>query len=124
MPVRSLNSSVLKWPDASAVDYALREWIGRVISTQPGVEAVGFFGSYARGDWGVGSDLDIVVLMDSVREPFEKRGTRLHGEDLPVPADILVYSLDEWNASERTGFMRHVRGEVKWLWRRDEGFLM
>ena len=26
MPVRSLNSSVFKWPDRSAVDHAVRDW--------------------------------------------------------------------------------------------------
>jgi hypothetical protein len=27
MPVRSLNSSVLKWPDDKSVIFALKEWV-------------------------------------------------------------------------------------------------
>jgi predicted nucleotidyltransferase len=49
--------------------------------------AVGYFGSYARGDWGVGSDLDLVVIVEASAEPFERRA---------VPVDLLVYTRAEW----------------------------
>jgi predicted nucleotidyltransferase len=53
----------------------------------PSVVAVGYFGSYARGDWGVGSDLDLVVIFEASAEPFERRA---------VPMDLLVYTRAEW----------------------------
>jgi len=34
---------------------------------------IGYFGSYARGDWGVGSDLDLLVIVTAAEEAFEKR---------------------------------------------------
>ena len=58
--------------------------------------AVGYFGSYARGDWGVGSDLDLVVIVDDSPEPFERRAARWDATGLPVPADVLVYTRAEW----------------------------
>ena len=97
MPVRSSNSSVVKWPDAAVVDRALREWAQRARAVRSDVRRVGYFGSYARGDWGVGSDLDVIIIVSSTRLPFERRGVEWDLTELPVPADVLVYTEDEWN---------------------------
>ena len=73
MPVRSLNSSVLKWPGRETVDRAVRRWIARQVKQRPAVVRIGYFGSYARGDWGVGSDLDLIAVVDETFTPFERR---------------------------------------------------
>ena len=75
MPVRSLNSSVLVWPDAATVLRAFREWTATVTRTRPEVERIGCIGSYARGDWGVGSDLDVVIVVGQAALPFARRST-------------------------------------------------
>lgn len=74
MPVRSLNSSVLKWPDAQTVDQAVQEWAAEVIEERADVLRIGYIGSYARGDWGVRSDLDIVLLVEEHEQPRWRRG--------------------------------------------------
>ncbi len=48
MPVRSLNSSVFKWPDKTAVDQAVRAWVENSLAMRKDVLRVGYFGSYAR----------------------------------------------------------------------------
>ena len=53
MPVRLLNSSVLKWPDVRTVDRAIRQWAGEAGHKRPGALRIGYFGSYARGNSGV-----------------------------------------------------------------------
>ena len=58
MPVRSLTSSVLRWPDSQTVDQAVRRWAEKVVRQRQHVVRIGYFGSYARGDWGVGSDTE------------------------------------------------------------------
>jgi uncharacterized protein len=73
MPVPSLTSSVLRWPDSGAVDRAVRAWAERAGTTRRGVRRIGYFGSYARGDWGPGSDLDLIVIMDGADEGFATR---------------------------------------------------
>jgi predicted nucleotidyltransferase len=60
------------------------------------VRRVGLFGSYARGDWGVGSDLDIVVLVTDTERSFVERPSSFDPYSLPVPVDLVVYTLDEW----------------------------
>jgi len=118
MPVRSLSSSVLKWPDLAAVRHALRRWVKEAVRHHPDVLLIGYFGSYARGDWGVGSDLDLVVVVETSDLPFEQRSAEWDTTSLPVPADVLVYTLSEWmDLDPSRRFTRAVRHETVWLHR-------
>ena len=96
MPVRSLSSSVLRWPDGPTVREAARRWASALLSGQPEVVRVGYFGSYASGDHGVGSDLDLVVVLRSCAEPFERRAALIETAGIPVPADVMVYTREEF----------------------------
>src|SRR5882672_9764408 len=100
MPVRSLNSSVLVWPNRSQVDNAVRRWAADVAAARPEVRRLGYFGSYARGDWGVGSDLDLIAIVATSCEPRERRGLGWDTSTLPVPADLLIYTEAEWQQLE------------------------
>lgn len=119
MPVRSLSSSVFKWPDAQTVDQALRDWAEKVVQNRKDVLQIGYFGSYARGDWGVGSDLDLVIVVESSEQPFEKRSVEWDTTELPVPTDVLVYTKGEWlSLNQQRRFDRTVR-EAVWVYVRD-----
>jgi hypothetical protein len=117
MPVRSLTSSVLRWPSRQVVDEAVREWAAENAGRREDVVAVGYFGSYARGDWGVGSDLDLVLVLIESDRPFTDRPLEWDVTALPVPTDMLVYTAAEWRAmqSERSGFGRALRAETVWV---------
>lgn len=109
MPVRSLSSSVLRWPEQQQVHRAAVEWARRLMREHHDVERIGYAGSYARGDWGVGSDVDLIILVEAVDAPFIERARRYDATELPVPADILVYSKAEWlDMTERGGALRPV----------------
>ncbi len=118
MPVRSLNSSVLVWPDRRRVHGALVSWARAAAAERPRLRRVGYIGSYARGDWGVGSDLDLVLVVAQSDLPFERRPTRWDVNSLPVPADTLVYTCDEWDAlaGGDTAFGRVLREEAVWVY--------
>jgi predicted nucleotidyltransferase len=121
MPVRSLHSSVLRWPDARAVENALRVWVADVTAEHIGVRRIGYFGSYARGDWGVGSDVDLIVIVDRSKDSFERRAAAWNTSSLPVPADLLVYTDAEWQAMQRGGRLsERITREIIWLYDRAE----
>lgn len=117
MPVRSLSSPVLKWPDPQIVGQAVRRWAEKVIQQRQDVVRIGYFGSYARGDWGVGSDLDLVIIVDKSDQPFERRGAEWDVAELPVPADVLVYTAEEWQSlSQRGRFYQTLMREAVWVY--------
>jgi uncharacterized protein len=118
MPVRSLRSSVLVWPDRAQVMAAARRWARTEASARTDVLRIGCFGSYARGNAGVGSDLDLVAVVRHARVPFAERSAAWPLERLPVPADLLVYTEDEWDRliASGTRFAQVLRSEVVWLW--------
>lgn len=117
MPVRSLNSCVLKWPDADLVHRSALEWARDLCRNRPDILRVGYIGSYARGDWGVGSDVDLVLVLRGSDLPFMGRATQFDATNLPVPADLLVYTLAEWEKliADSTRFARVLRNETVWL---------
>ncbi len=113
MPVRSLRSSVLVWPDARRVRAALDEWAGQLRTRHPEVVAVGCFGSYVRGDWGVGSDLDVVLVVAHSDQPRVRRAAHFDAGQLPVPVDLLVYTAAEWR--ELVAQSDRLTREVEWV---------
>ncbi len=117
MPVRSLTSSVFVWPDSQRVDRAAREWAAEAAARHPELKRVGYFGSYARGDAGVGSDLDLVAIVESTDRPFEERAVDWDVDGLPVPAEILIYTRREWDQMISGGgrFAHVLQHETVWL---------
>jgi hypothetical protein len=67
MPVRSLNSSVLRWPALKEVESAVHKWARGEVEKHDSLVSLGYFGSYAREEAGVGSDLDLVAIVESSR---------------------------------------------------------
>lgn len=117
MPVRSSTSSVLRWPDRQAVHDALALWAEHAAAGRPKLRRVGYFGSYARGDWGVGSDLDVVLVLEEDERPFEARAASWDLTGLPVPAEVLVYTREEWErvTSRNDRFGKMLAEETVWV---------
>ena len=117
MPVRLLSSAVLKWPDGRTVDQAVRHWAEEAGRKRPELLRIGYFGSYARGNWGVGSDVDLLIIVRSSGQPFERRGAEWDVGRLPVPADVMVYTKDEWNSLRARGrFYQTIMQEAIWVY--------
>ena len=118
MPVKSLNSSVLKWPDRLTVDQAARSWAAGEARRHPELLRLGYFGSYARADAGVGSDLDLIAIVDQAAEAFERRALTWDLNVLPVPAELIVYTLSEWKRLQTQGarFARMLKSQVVWIY--------
>lgn len=117
MPVKSLNSSVIRWPNKAEVSLAVASWARKLVFSRPDILHIVVIGSYARRDWGVGSDLDLVLVVKESAEPFEKRNLAFDASALPVPVDLLVYTEDEWRqlGGEGGRFYTTVMREGNWI---------
>lgn len=120
MPVRLFDSSVIKWPDLETVLQALDSWVVDCAQERGELLKAGYFGSYARGNWGVGSDLDLILIVDSSNKPFPQRGLDWDTSLLPVPADVVVYTLEEWHRmlAQDERFIRMIEKEARWFYHR------
>ena len=120
MPVRSLNSSIIKWPSDKQVIFSLEKWVKDILQVNEDIIQIGYFGSYAQGNWGVGSDLDIIIILRQSKLPFEKRNQGWGEQSLPVPTDILIYTQLEWESmkKEKTPFFLRINREVKWVYQK------
>ena len=116
MPVKSFNSRVLKWPKKEEVHRSVEAWAKQICEKFPTIVLVGYFGSYARDDWGVGSDLDVVMVVKGTVEDDLKRDAGLSLKGLPVPVDLLFYSAKEWQSmSNDTRFGKMIKTETVWV---------
>ena len=68
-------------------------------------------GSAARGDYGVGSDIDVVVIVARAPDSPVERRRLYEPEALPVPADLWVYTTDEWDSLARHS--PHLRAKLE-----------
>lgn len=87
------------------------------LSADPTVQRVILFGSYVRGRADLRTDLDLVVVQSSDQD-FLTRMVELHRRigPLPVDADILVYTPQEWEQMQDTPFGHRVAQEGKVLY--------
>lgn len=88
----------------------------KAIQAHPETLGIGYFGSYARGDWGVGSDLDIIVIVERSDRPFWQRAADWDTTEFPVPVDLLVYTQAEWEMVRRSGFGRVLERDTIWVY--------
>ena len=89
----------------------------RECERRPELLRLGYFGSYARGDAGVGGDLDLVAVVRESAVAFERRSIVWDLGPLPVPAEIIVHTGEEWDnlLAEGGRFAKMLRDEVVWL---------
>jgi len=95
MPVRSLNQSVLRWPKPELILAAVQRWAEGQQAVRPSLAKVGVFGSYGRGDAGVGSDLDLLLVDGAATGAQHQRLLSWPLERLPLSCDALVLTPTE-----------------------------
>jgi predicted nucleotidyltransferase len=78
-------------------------------------EKVILFGSFARGDYHQGSDIDLVVVGDFKKRFFDRIGKILELDKSNIELDALVYTGDEFDRmvrEKRPFIMNILRGGI------------
>ena len=117
MPVRSLNQSVLRWPKPELILAAVQQWAEAQQALRPALTKVGVFGSYGRGDAGVGSDLDLLLVDGSATGPQQQRLLTWPLERLPLSCDALVLTPTELQELLASGSRMAIelQRDLRWL---------
>jgi hypothetical protein len=86
----------------------------------PGLQRVGVFGSYGRGDAGVGSDLDLLLIDHEAQGSQYQRLLSWPLAELPLSCDALVLTTAEHNEllAEHGAMAAALRSDCRWLWQR------
>jgi predicted nucleotidyltransferase len=110
MPVKLLNSAVLKWPEKNKVLNEAKLWAKSMGLGDDNIVKIYCFGSICRGTWGVGSDLDIAIIIKKTTVPFISRASLYNSSAISVPTDILVYTQAEITklSREKSRFMDEI----------------
>jgi uncharacterized protein len=86
------------------LQYSANEIVAKL--SRLNVKKISLFGSYARGRIDLFTDLDVLVIMDSDK-PFTERITEIYSLlALPVDADILCYTPQEFKRMKETPFLK------------------
>jgi len=103
--------------DRDRVLAAVSDWAAIVQARARDVRRIGLFGSYARGDYAPGSDVDLLIVVAHSDQPvWYLRAARFDTSALPVGADVFVYTQAEVERMQRDNpWLRHVLTEAIWL---------
>ena len=101
-------------PELADLPERVQEVIRKIVESYD-PEQIIVFGSYARGDWTDGSDLDLLVVKETEERPFERIGS-VSGACWPrkLAMDIVVKTPEEIERElgERELFTREIMREA------------
>ena len=110
------SSAGPRFVDRDEVLGLARETARRIAARHSGVVKILLFGSFARADHGIHSDIDLLVILNDSERPILERLEDFL-EDAPAyPTDMLVYTEQELQSrlSENNGFLsRAVREAIQ-----------
>ena len=99
-----------------------RAWAQQLHRDQPEVVRVGYFGSYARGDYVPGSDFDVLIELSNGFSAADARrradrSARYRPDKFPVAMEVHTYTTQELAGMRAAGtsFLQTIDAEIRWL---------
>lgn len=101
----------------------LKERAQKLLASHPRALEVGLFGSLVRGNYGPGSDADLLVILEADARRFVDRIPEFleHFSGLGIAVDVFPYTVAEIQTMQDEGFMKTVFAEHLVLSQRSEG---
>lgn len=120
LPMHKTSSSSVRHdavPEGRVVA-AARAWAAQLRREHPEVLRVGYFGSYARGDYVPGSDFDVLVELSASPIPrWQDRAGSLRPRAFPVCLSLFVFTREEMDRLRQGGdaFLRTIEATIRWI---------
>lgn len=117
MSVKSSDSVRVVFADKGKVIRELRDYARKLKQTQPAVEQVGYFGSYANDTYGPASDVDLLIILRQSDKHFLDRIPDFLPENLSICCDVFPYTSEEIKKMKQDNnlWLCHILKEVVWL---------
>jgi predicted nucleotidyltransferase len=112
-----LSSVVVKSIDEAAVRRAMDDYARRLLAQHPEIGEVVVFGSFERGTWAPGSDLDVFIVLSGSARPIHERVADLLPGAFPVGLDVFPFTRHEISEREGSPLLASVRAST-WRYRR------
>jgi predicted nucleotidyltransferase len=109
MQKRSFGSVTIFSIDEAEVRRAVDEYAARLLASHPEIEEIVVFGSFAKGNYAPGSDVDIFILLSDSDKPIRDRIPGLLPGDFPVAVDLFPYTREEVAARADSPFLAEVQ---------------
>lgn len=112
------NSAEARFVDKDKVMDLAGKTARQIAQRHPGVLRILLFGSFARGDYGVRSDLDLLIIVKKSAESQPERIQRFLEHAPAYPTDMLVYTDEELRSrvSGKDPFLARILRESIQLW--------
>ncbi len=110
---KSFGSVVVYSVDKVAVEEALARFVAACREREE-ILAVVLFGSFARGGFGVGSDVDLLLILRESPLPFLDRIPLYRPVDFPIDVDVFPYTLAELRAGQPLAEEALRTGRILW----------
>jgi predicted nucleotidyltransferase len=122
MPEPSSPSVKVTFTNKDQILKALEDLIEEWTRKYPEIEQVILFGSFARGDYFPGSDVDVLILLNTSNKPFLNRIVEFLPRSFPVDIDVFPYTLEEFHymANDPYSIVTRAVTEGKLLYRLQE----
>ena len=112
-----MSSVLVKSVDPAKIRRSVYEYARRLFAEHPEVEEVVVFGSFAKGTYAPGSDVDILIVLSDSARPFRDRIPELLPGAFPVGLDLFPYTRAEIASRLSPGFLAAVEAS-DWRYRR------
>ena len=112
-----MSSVVIKSIDAFRLRQAVDSYAERLLAEHPEIEEVVIFGSFAKGTYAPGSDVDVFILLSRSDKGIRDRIPDFLPGPFPVGIDLFPYTKDEVRAREGSPVLAAV-DQSEWRYRR------
>ena len=90
-----MSSVAVKSIDVAEVRRAVDQYAAALFARVPEAEEVVVFGSFERGNWAPGSDVDLLIVLSSCALPVHERVAAFLPGRFPTGLDLFPFTRDE-----------------------------
>ena len=91
-------SARVRYAEPETIRKAVRDYARSIRDEHPEVRSIRWFGSWVRGDAGVGSDVDLCIIVDRSDKPRRDRVMDFLPLVFPVGIDLFIFTPSEFDA--------------------------